>query len=71
MSETDAAIERTQGLAQSIAESAMRYRADRLARVHEIYLRKEADLRKAQGELRAVLTIRQEAIAVMAGLLPP
>lgn len=43
----------------------------RLARAHEIYLRKEADLRKAQGELRAVLTIRQEAIAVMAGLLPP
>lgn len=43
----------------------------RLARAHETYLRKEADLRKAQGELRAVLTIRQEAIAVMAGLLPP
>ena len=36
MSETDAAIERTQGLAQSIAESAMRYRADRLdlVRIH-------------------------------------
>ena len=36
MSETDAAIERTQGLAQSIAASAMRYRADRLdlVRIH-------------------------------------
>ena len=38
MSETDAAIERTQGLAQSIAESAMRYRADRLdlVRIHAL-----------------------------------
>ena len=31
----------------------------------------EARLQQAQVELRAVLTIRQEAIAVLAGLLPP
>jgi hypothetical protein len=43
----------------------------RLARVHEVYMQDEAKLAKAQGELRAVLTVRQEAVAVMAGLLPP
>jgi hypothetical protein len=31
----------------------------------------EARLAKAQAELRAVLTVRQEAVAVLAGLLPP
>ena len=43
----------------------------RLARAHEVFQRNEARLAQAQGELRAVLTVRQEAIAVMAGLLPP
>jgi hypothetical protein len=43
----------------------------RLARMHDAYEQHEAQLRAAQAELRAVLTIRQEAVAVMAGLLPP
>lgn len=43
----------------------------RLARVHEVYQQNEARLAKAQAELRAVLTVRQEAVAVMAGLLTP
>jgi len=43
----------------------------RLARVHEAYQQHEAQLLKAQADLRAVLTVRQEAIIVMAGLLPP
>jgi hypothetical protein len=30
----------------------------------------EVKLAKAQEDLRAVLTVRQEAVAVMAGLLP-
>ena len=34
-------------------------------------LEHEAQLLKAQADLRAVLTVRQEAIIVMAGLLPP
>lgn len=43
----------------------------RLARAHEVYLRNEGRLDQARFELRAVLTIRREAVAVMAGLLPP
>ena len=43
----------------------------RLARAHEAYQQNEARLQAAQAELRAVLTIRQEAHVVMAGLLPP
>ncbi len=43
----------------------------RLARVHEVYQQNEARLARAQAELRAVLTVRQEAVAVMAGLLTP
>lgn len=43
----------------------------RLARVHEVYHQNEARLARAQAELRAVLTVRQEAMAVMAGLLTP
>lgn len=43
----------------------------RLARAHEVYQRNESRLEKARAELRSVLTIRQEAVAVMAGLLPP
>lgn len=43
----------------------------RLTRVHEVYQQNEARLAKAQADLRAVLTIRQEAVAVMAGLLTP
>ncbi len=43
----------------------------RLARVHEVYQQNEARLARAQAELRAVLTVRQEAVAVVAGLLTP
>jgi hypothetical protein len=42
----------------------------RLARVRDTRKDNEVKLAKAQEELRAVLTVRQEAIAVMAGLLP-
>ena len=43
----------------------------RLARAHEVYQQREAQLEKAQADLRAVLTVRQEAVVVMFGLLPP
>jgi N-formylglutamate amidohydrolase len=43
----------------------------RLARAHDAYLQRVAQLTQAQADLRAVLTVRQEAVAVMAGLLPP
>ena len=43
----------------------------RLERAHEVLQQKEAQLVRAQAELRAVLTVRQEAVAVLAGLLPP
>ena len=42
----------------------------RLARVREVRKANEEKLAKAQEELRAVLTMRQEAILVMAGMLP-
>jgi hypothetical protein len=43
----------------------------RLDRVREVHEQNERQLAKAQADLRAVLTIRQEAVAVMAGLLAP
>ena len=43
----------------------------RLARARHTHEQAEARLQQAQSDLRAVLTIRQEAIAVLAGLLPP
>jgi hypothetical protein len=43
----------------------------RLARAHDVFQQNEARLAQAQADLRAVLTVRQEAVAVMAGLLPP
>jgi hypothetical protein len=43
----------------------------RLARAHDVHRQNEAKLQKAQEELRAVLTVRQEAVAVVMGLLPP
>ena len=43
----------------------------RLARAHEIHRQNEQRLAEAQANLRAILSIRQEAVAVMAGLLPP
>lgn len=43
----------------------------RLARAHEVHLQNEAKLIRAQDALRAVLTVRQEAVLVTAGLLPP
>ncbi len=42
----------------------------RLDRVRELRKANEAQLTKAQEELRAVLTVRQEAMAVVFGLLP-
>jgi hypothetical protein len=42
----------------------------RLDRVREMRKDNEAKLTKAQEELRALLTVRQEAVAVMFGLLP-
>jgi hypothetical protein len=41
----------------------------KLAKVRESMKEKEANLVKAQDELRKVLSVRQEAIAVLAGLL--
>ncbi len=43
----------------------------RLARAHELHREREARLARARAELRAVLTVRQEAVAVLAGLLAP
>jgi hypothetical protein len=43
----------------------------RLARVAAVQKQQAAKLAQAQEELRAVLTVRQEAIAVMFGVLPP
>jgi hypothetical protein len=43
----------------------------RLARARLLNEQAEARLLQAQSDLRAVLTIRQEAIVVLAGLLPP
>jgi hypothetical protein len=42
----------------------------RLERLRESRKESEAKLTKAQEDLRAVLSVRQEAIAVMFGLLP-
>ncbi len=43
----------------------------RLARARDVHRENESRLLRAQADLRAVLTVRQEAVAVMAGLLPP
>lgn len=43
----------------------------RLTRAHEVFEANQFRLSKAQAELRAVLTVRQEAVVVLAGLLPP
>lgn len=43
----------------------------RLARAHELRVQQETRLARAEAELRAVLTVRQEAMAVLAGLLTP
>ena len=42
----------------------------RLERLREVRKANEEKLTKAQEELRALLTVRQEAVAVMSGLLP-
>jgi hypothetical protein len=41
----------------------------KLAKVRDAVKQKEADLAKAREELRQVLTVRQEAVAVLLGLL--
>jgi hypothetical protein len=43
----------------------------RLAKAHEVHTQNEARLTRAEADLRAVLTVRQEAVAVLAGLLTP
>jgi hypothetical protein len=43
---------------------------DKLATLREVRKAKEAELTKAQEELRKVLSVRQEAVAVQLGLLP-
>lgn len=43
----------------------------RLTRAREVYRQNEFKLARAQAELRAVLSVRQEAEAVVAGILPP
>jgi len=43
----------------------------RLARLGGLQREREARLARARAELRAVLTVRQEAVAVLAGLLEP
>lgn len=43
----------------------------RLARLAEVQRERGAALERARAELRAVLTVRQEAVAVLAGLLDP
>jgi len=40
-----------------------------IAKYHEARKAKEADLEKAQADLRKVLTVRQEALATISGLL--
>lgn len=42
----------------------------RMARLRDVRQMNELKLQKAQEELRAVLTVRQEAMAVLFGLLP-
>jgi len=43
----------------------------RLARARDAHQQRESQLKHAQSELRAVLSVRQEAVVVMVGLLPP
>ena len=43
----------------------------RLAQAHRVYLQREQAFAQAQADLRAVLTVQQEAVAVLFGVLPP
>lgn len=43
----------------------------RLSRAHEMRQQSEAALAQAQQDLRSVVSVRQEAVLVVAGLLPP
>lgn len=43
----------------------------RLAQAHRVYLQREQALTQAQADLRAVLTVQQEAVAVIFGILSP
>jgi hypothetical protein len=55
-------------LADKLTDAEIRLR---LARAHEVHEQHQAKLAQAQASLRAVLTVRQEAVAVTYGLLPP
>lgn len=54
-------------IADNLPEAEIKSRLDR---VRELRKNAEAKIQKAQEELRAVLTVKQEATAVLAGLLP-
>jgi hypothetical protein len=56
-----------QAIADNLPEAEIKSRLDR---VRDARRNSEAKVAKAQEELRAVLTIKQEAVAVMFGLLP-
>lgn len=43
----------------------------RLAQARRVYLQREEVLARAQSDLRAVLTVQQEAVAVIFGILTP
>jgi hypothetical protein len=43
----------------------------RLAQAHRIYLQREQAFTQAQADLRAVLSVQQEAVAVLFGILTP
>lgn len=43
----------------------------RLAQAHRVYLQREQAFAQAQADLRAVLTVQQEAVAVLFGILTP
>ena len=42
----------------------------RLERLRDVRKQNQAKLEKAQDDLRAVLSVKQEALAVMMGMLP-
>ena len=56
-----------QALADNLPEAEIKSRLDRMREARRAH---EAKVTKAQEDLRAVLTVKQEAVAVMFGLLP-
>jgi len=56
-----------QAIADKLPDAEIKSRLDHFREVRKA---NEEKLTKAQDELRAVLSVRQEAVAVMVGLLP-